>query len=223
MQKKDLQLTGTYQNIEMAIVEAIHLLAPFSEYSDDSCRCKEIYGLVKSSSIQIEGHVQQGNHRFTLFSSALCGRRSSLRLFQKVADKERHGSWWKLKVSYEDAISIAASIHSKHPNKFSDAGDSPVSPEEVVASRQEIVRNMFMSFIPLSLMANELAADNSSLEARQVELQGRVAQARAEASPETARMLDQLISLQRHLDELTQNKNAQQEMVGYHHPIGFFQ
>lgn len=219
---KDLQLTGTYQNIEMAIVEAIHLLAPFSEFSDESCRCKDIYGLVKNASIQIEGHVQQGNHRFTLFSSALCGRRSSLFLFQKVTDKDRHGSWWKLKIPYEEAIGYAASIHSKHPSKFNDNSDSPVS-LEVVASRQEIVRGMFLSFVPVSLMVNELAAENEQLKSQQNELQQKIQQLKSDSSPETLRVFDQLTSLQYHLNELYQNKTPQHDIQGSSHPMPFFQ
>lgn len=219
---KGLQLTGTYQNIEMAIVEAIHLLAPFSEFLDESCRCKDIYGLVKNASIQIEGHIQQGNHRFTLFSSALCGRRSSLFLFQKVTDKDRHGSWWKLKIPYEEAIGYAASIHSKHPSKFNDNSDSPVS-LEVVASRQEIVRGMFLSFVPVSLMVNELAAENDQLKSQQNELQQKIQQLKSDSSPETLRVFDQLTSLQYHLNELYQNKIPQHDIQGSSHPMPFFQ
>lgn len=220
--KKDLQLTGTYQNIEMAIVEAIHLLAPFSEFSDESCRCKEIYSLVKAASIQIEGHAQQGNHRFTLFSSALCGRRSSLLLFQKITDKDRHGSWWKLKIPYEEAIGYAASIHSKHPNKFNDTTDSPVS-LEVVASRQEIVRGMFMSFIPVSMMVNELSAENVQLKNKQNELQQKIQQIKSDSSPETLRAFDQLTSLQYHLNEMYQNKSSQHDIQESNHSMPFFQ
>lgn len=220
--KKDLQLTGTYQNIEMAIVEAIHLLAPFSDFQDESCRCKDIYGLVKGASIQIEGHIQQGNHRFTLFSSALCGRRSSLFLFQKITDKDRRGSWWKLKIPYEEAIGYAASIHSKHPSKFNDISDSHVS-LGVAASRQEIVRGMFMSFVPVSLMVNELSAENNQLKNKQNELQQKIQQLKSESSPETLRSFERLTSLQFQLNELYQNKTPQQDMQGNSHQMPFFQ
>jgi hypothetical protein len=76
-------LPGTFQNIELAIIYAIHLLAPSSKYSDDSCRCKDLYSLVKNAAIVVDGQLQHGNHRFTIFSSALCGRRSASQLFQR--------------------------------------------------------------------------------------------------------------------------------------------
>ena len=117
-------MTGSYQNIELAIVDAIHMLAPFSEYEDDSCRCKEIHNLVKNATIEINGFMQQGNHRFTLFSSALCGRRSSQKLFQKVTDRDRVGAWWKLKVPYEEAVQIAMSLHSRHSPKYLDLDEN---------------------------------------------------------------------------------------------------
>ena len=225
MQKDDHQLTRTFQNIEMAIVEAIHLLGPSSEFGDGSARCKDIYNIVKNSSIHIDGQVQQGNIRFTIFSSALCGRRSSLKLFEKISDKERNGSWWKLKMPYEDAINYTLTLHSKSHGKFPELNDSILSPDEndIVASRQEYVRSMFMSFIPLSHIVNELTMENNRLKNVNASLERNVQNARNEAPPELVRNLEHVIALQRDMNEMSQNKNnPSQELIVYHHQYPMF-
>ena len=160
----DLALTGTYQNIEQAIVEAIHLLAPLCEYGDESARCKDIFKLVRESTICIDGQPQTGNHRFTIFSSALSGRRSSLKLFQKVTDPERHGSWWKLKVPYDEAQRIVHAIRLRNPIKSPDPTDWQNAFDFVYSSKKEEIRNRFLSFVPLTKMIAELENANAIIE-----------------------------------------------------------
>jgi hypothetical protein len=137
-------LRGTFRNIELAIVYAIHRLAPTSEYSDESCRCKDIYSLVKNAAIEVDGQLQYGGHRFTIFSSALCGRRSASRLFQKVTTQNRRGSWWALKVPFDEAVHIATSLQGRQPIGVGDSqSESPLS-----VSREELIRGRFASLVP---------------------------------------------------------------------------
>lgn len=206
MSKNNLVLTGTYQNIEHAIVEGIKILSPFSEYEDGSVRSKDLFNLVKNAAINVDGQVQQGNHRFTLFSSALCGRVSSMKLFKKINARERHGSWWALKVPYEEAIAIIMSLHPRRQSTLSKKDEQMSRPEEIIAPRTEIVRHLFMSFVPLTLSTSHLENTNKRLEESINTIQEQVRQARSEASPETIQRVDQLISFQKRFDDLSQER-----------------
>ncbi|KAH0788460.1 hypothetical protein GPJ56_007627 [Histomonas meleagridis] len=212
MSKKLPSLSGSYHNIEHAIIEAIHLLAPLSEYNDGSCRCKDIFLLVKNATIQIGNQLQQGNHRFTLFSSALCGRRSSFKLFQKVTDKERHGSWWKLKVSYEEALSISSSLPSRNQSKFLGVIDNnSSSPTPLFASRSELIQRKFLSLIPFSIMEPELINNTEELENEHTDISNRLQIAKSEAPPDVSQALLHLNNLKRQFEDLTHEKQAYEE------------
>lgn len=217
MEQHQLTLNRSFQNIELAIVEAIHVLAPFSEYKDDSCRCKEIHNLVKNATIEINGVLQQGNHRFTLFSSALCGRRSSQKLFQRVTDPDRVGAWWKLKVPYQEAVQIASSLHSRHATKLTDSDEQRLSPE-VHVNREEFVRMKFLSLVPLATMGNEVRDLNARLEERNAELTRIVQLCRSEASPATLQMLDEYKRLRKHIESVNQRRGT-----GNEQRMSFFQ
>ena len=221
IENHDLHLSGTFRNIELAIIEAIHLLSPLSEYQDESCRCKDIYNLVKDASIQIDGSIQQKNIRFPLFSSALSGRRTSFHLFEKITDKDRYGSWWKLKTSYEDAISFANSIHTKNSTRFPSSKAS-LETSNVVASREEIVRSMFLSMVPATMKVKELSVENERLQNKHDQLKQELQTLKSESSTETLRLIDQIDSLQQNLNEIIQHKTTQQDISGYHHPLQFF-
>jgi hypothetical protein len=160
-------LSGTFQNIELAIIHAIHILSPFSKHSDDSCRCKDIYSLVRDALIQVDGQVQHGNHRFALFSSALCGRRSAARLFLRVADRERSGSWWKLKIPFEEAIVIASSLQGRPAFD----GEERSIGDIVRIPKAEAIRSRFSALTALSLLRTELLQENQTLTARRSQLE----------------------------------------------------
>jgi hypothetical protein len=161
-----LSLSGTFQNIELAIVHAMHLLAPFSKYGDESCRCKDIYRLVRDAAVQVYGTWQYGNHRFSIFSSALRGRRSSTRLFGRISDPHRSGSWWKLRIPFEEAIALAWSLQGK-PRPDGDAAGF----ELVQIDKEQAVRARFYSLISLSLMHSELLEEGEALANRRRELE----------------------------------------------------
>lgn len=211
-EKSELELTGTYQNIELAIIEAMHLLAPFSEFGDESCRCKEIHNLVRNAAIEINGVVQQGKHRFTLFSSALCGRRSSQKLFQQVAHKERPGAWWKLKVPYEQAVQIATGLLSRHSQKFNE-DEQIVSQETLIARRDELVRSKFMSLIPVVPLKSEISAIHDQLQERNRELIQFRDVARSDASPQTLQLVNEFIQMRRRLERIRQNSRDASEIT----------
>jgi hypothetical protein len=157
-QVANLALTGTFQNIELAIVHAIHILAPFSKYGDESCRCKDIYKLVRDASVQVYGILQCGNHRFSIFSSALCGRRSAARLFLRISDAGRSGSWWKLRIPFDEAVAFAWSLQGpSRPD--TDAADF----DALRIDKANAIRSRFYSLISLSLMRSELLEDGEAL------------------------------------------------------------
>lgn len=217
----ELALTGTYQNIEQAIIEAIHLLAPLSEYNDESARCKDIFKLVREATICIDGQPQTGNHRFTIFSSALSGRRSSLKLFQKVSDSERRGSWWRLKVPYDEAQRIAHAIRLRNPLKSSDSTEFQSSFDFVYASRKEELRNRFLSFVPLSQMGSELENANANVEAKLGDIQAKLTEMQQGMSPEDKVNFDQLVAMQQKIASLRRARRRQDHDADGH-SMSFF-
>ena len=80
-----------------------------------------------------------------------------------------------------------------------------------------------MSFIPVSMMVNELSAENVQLKNKQNELQQKIQQIKSDSSPETLRAFDQLTSLQYHLNEMYQNKSSQHDIQESNHSMPFFQ
>ena len=96
-----------FKNMQHAIVEALNDLRPFSEYKDGSVRMKELYNRVKDAKIEVGDHIETGPHRFSIFNSALSGRRSASEIFERVEDSERHGAWWRLAKSYDECIAYA--------------------------------------------------------------------------------------------------------------------
>ena len=147
----DIHLTGVFQNIETAIVEAISSLSRYSEYRDGSVRCKEIYNLLRQTQIMIDGKLQVGNLRFTLFSSALCGRRVSLKLFEKITDPNRHGSWWRLKVPYREAMEIALQQKTRYSPFYADINDITPRVSNFPITRSEALRRKFLLAVPFML------------------------------------------------------------------------
>ena len=187
-----ISLSGVFNNIEHSIIEAIHLLGRTSQYGDESCRCKDIFSVVKNSTILVDGKPQQGNHRFTIFSSALCGRRSSLRLFQRVNDKERLGSWWKLKVKYEEALLIAKSLHPQNQDRYFE-DDQFEETQKALANRDEIVRSKFLSLIPLSMIADEAHEKKESLIEQHEELVKKLKLMKESVPKEILKAFEQMI------------------------------
>ncbi|EAX87214.1 hypothetical protein TVAG_115060 [Trichomonas vaginalis G3] len=216
------QLTGVYQSVEHAIVEAIHILTPFSEYSDDSVRCKQIFSLVRDSTIYINGQPQTGNHRFTIFSSALSGRRSSVKLFQKVTDPERHGAWWKLKVPYEEALRICHSLILKNPHRRGDIFEWQSNFDIVSAPREEEIRNRFLSFVPLCMVTEELQDSNEEWESKINEIKEKIEVQKQNSTPETLQNLQQLIQLQSTVSELRRNRRRNDFDLNDGHQLQFF-
>ena len=97
-----------FANMQHAIVEALHELGANSPFNDGSVRMKELFAKVENACIDVNGHTETGPHRFSIFNSALCGRRSAAELFERVdTDEGRHGAWWRLRMPYEDAVKFA--------------------------------------------------------------------------------------------------------------------
>ncbi|EAY11833.1 hypothetical protein TVAG_459050 [Trichomonas vaginalis G3] len=96
-----------YKNMQHAIVEALHVLGESSQYNDGSVRMKDLFTFVEKSPIEINGQIDSGPHRFSIFNSALSGRRSAAILFEKIDNNDRQGAWWKLAKPYDECLQIA--------------------------------------------------------------------------------------------------------------------
>jgi len=96
-----------FKNMQHAIVEAMYDIGKISQYGDGSVRMKDLYSRVQNALIEVNGHVERGPHRFSIFNSALCGRRSAAELFERVEDNNRQGAWWKLTKSHEESLQYA--------------------------------------------------------------------------------------------------------------------
>jgi hypothetical protein len=152
--------------MELAIVHAIRALSPLSKHGDGSCRCKDIYALVRDAAVLVNGQVQQGNHRFKIFSSALCGRRSAARLFLRVTDRERSGSWWGLRVPFEEAVAIASSLQGR-PVPESD--DLPAGVARM--PKAEAIRCRFSALAAIGLLRGQLRQESGAAAGRCAELE----------------------------------------------------
>jgi hypothetical protein len=96
-----------FKNMQHAIVEILHELGPYSPYGDNSVRSKELFARVSNAPIEVDGVVDNGPHRFSIFTSALSGRRSAAELFEGIEDADRVGAWWRLRIPYEEARALA--------------------------------------------------------------------------------------------------------------------
>jgi len=209
MDSKEIVLSGTFQNMEHAIIESMHLLSPYSKYGDESVRCKDIYRLVQDAAIYVDGQLQTGNHRFTIFSSALFGRRSSLKLFQKMTDNERRGAWWKLKVPYDEALRIAMTLRLRNTGKNGEMFEWQSTIDSMSATREEDIRNKFFSFVTLSMLTEEEQKNNEEMEKKLQELDSTLFSIKNSASADQKTLLEKLIDLQHRIYVTINQKTVQ--------------
>jgi hypothetical protein len=115
--------------MQHALVEVLHELGQYSPYNDNTVRSKELFARVEHCTIEVNGEPDSGPHRFSIFSSALSGRRSVSELFERVEDPDRAGAWWRLRIPYEEALEFAkgqkgfAPAHQRARRRQEPAGD----------------------------------------------------------------------------------------------------
>ena len=165
--------TTIFQNMQHAIVVALHQLAPFSIYHDGSIRMKELYSQVKDCKIQVGDHVESGPHRFSIFNSALSGRRSASELFERVDDVGRQGAWWRLAHSYEECLQYAKEQKGmkKAQQRVRTKPEPPAQPEIAHVKPQNIFRwnkaevlNILNQIKELAMKTSALKEENRKLE-----------------------------------------------------------
>ena len=168
-------LTTVFQNMQHAIVVALNQLAPYSTYRDGSIRMKELYAQVKDCKIQVGDHVDNGPHRFSIFNSALSGRRSATEIFERIDDSGRQGAWYKLARSYDECLAIALEqkgmkkiqprVRSK-PEPPAQPEIAHVKPQHVFKWNKSEVLDILNQIKELAIKTSELKEENRILEER---------------------------------------------------------
>ena len=220
-----------YQNTQHAIVEAIHTLGQNSAYNDGSVRMKEIYAFVKDSIIIIDGQPQHGPHRFSMFNSALVGRRSSQEIFESVDEPTRQGAWWKLKLPYESAIELALKQKGnktqqervKKPNFTAQIQ----KPQGYFSFNRSLMIEDFNTIQKFIQKVRNLREENKNLENHLNNLNAEIALLKQTSSPEVLSMLEiylravqqcqtlknKLYLAQSQLNQASQNSFSHQDLM----------
>ena len=185
-QNENLPLPDTttiFQNMQHAIVEALHVLGPFSHYHDQSVRMKDLYTYVKDAKIQIGDNIEAGPHRFSIFNSALSGRRSASELFIRIDDPGRQGAWWKLAKSYEDSLTFALEQKGikKHQQRIRTKGTEVAeTPEIAHVKPQPIFKWNKNEVLDILNQLKELAVKTSAYKEENKKLEEKLALEREE-------------------------------------------
>ena len=166
-------LTTVFQNMQHAIVFALNQLAPFSTYHDGSIRMKELYTQVKDCKIQVGEFVDNGPHRFSIFNSALSGRRSATELFERVDEIGRQGAWYKLARSYDECLALALEQKGmkKIQQRVRNKPEPPAQPEIAHVKPQHVFKwnkteviDILNQIKQLAIKTSELKEENRILE-----------------------------------------------------------
>ena len=220
-----------YQNTQHAIVEAIHILGQNSGYNDGSVRMKEIFAFIKDAVIMVDGQPQPGPHRFSMFNSALVGRRSAQEIFERIEEPHRQGAWWKLKIPYEDAIQIACQqkgdkSHQERIRK-PEAQEELLNPQNAFNCNGSTLKdnlNIIQTFLKKVINLRE---ENKNLENHLIQLNGEISLLKQSSSPEVISMLEayikaiqrsqmlknDLIRAQSQLNQASQSSFSHQDMI----------
>jgi predicted RNase H-like nuclease (RuvC/YqgF family) len=181
-----------------AIVEAIHDLGSYSPFNDGSVRRKELCARIQNARIEVNGQIETG-HRSAVFDSALCGRRYTADLFERIEDSNRQGAWWRLAVPYERALEIALGQKSSKTlqTRTRQRQDSSNPKSYLIRpSTQQKCWSRSRLFDSLSKIESfnqktvALIEKNVHLSERLTQLQDEVAQLKQNATPEVLQMID---------------------------------
>ena len=213
-----------FKNMQHAIVEAIHELGQNSPYNDQSVRMRELYSKCENASIEVNGVIDNGPHRFSIFHSALRGRRSAAELFESIDDSNRQGAWWKLKLPYEKALELALEQKSfktmKQRNRQkAESNEGKVlqfKPQDHITWNKTAVLDTIEKIKLFSIQTARLQNENKELEEKKSQLKDEITQLKQSCSSEVMKMMetyfaalkqvkilkDQIIEAQTHLKTL---------------------
>ena len=166
-----------YKNMQHAIVEALHDLGAGSIYHDNSVRMRELYARVKDAQIEVGDHIETGPHRFSIFNSALCGRRSASELFERIEDPGRQGAWWRLARSYEESLSYALEQKGikKVQRRVRQKQDPQPQPEIAHVKPQPVFKWNKVEVLDILSQLKELALKTSSIREENRKLEEKLA------------------------------------------------
>lgn len=213
-----------YKNMQHALVEAIHDLGQNSPYNDQSVRMRELFSRCENVSIEVNGVIDAGPHRFSIFNSALCGRRSAAELFERIEDSNRQGAWWRLKLPYEKALEFALEQKSfktmKQRNRQKvETNDGKVlqfKPQSHITWNKTAVLETIEKIKLFSMQTARLRNENKELEEKSAQLTDEISQLKQSCSTDVMKMMeayfaaqeqvkilrDQIIEAQTHLKAL---------------------
>ncbi|OHT08172.1 hypothetical protein TRFO_23378 [Tritrichomonas foetus] len=223
MEARDRPDNGqAYKNMQHAIVEALHELGQYSPYNDNSVRMKELFSRVENAPIDANGHTETGPHRFSIFNSALCGRRSAAELFERVEDSNRQGAWWRLKMSYEDALDFALEQKSfkkmkqrvRNKNDQQQNKQFQFNPQNHIMmwSKSDVLETIekIKSFAKYT---SRLREENKELEEKSAQLTDEISQLRQSCSPDVMQMMETYLAAQEQVKLLKEQLlNAQKQL-----------
>lgn len=220
-QQKDERV---YKNMEHALVEAMHDLGQNSPYNDQSVRMRELFTRCENCSIEVNGVINSGPHRFSIFNSVLCGRHSSAEIFERIEDSNRQGAWWKLKIPYEKALEFALEQKSfktvkqrnRQKTETSERKALQFKPQDHITWNKTIVLDTIEKIKQFSIQTARLKNENKELEEKSAQLIDEISQLKQSCSSEVMYMMetyfaaqeqvkilkDQIIEAQTHLKAL---------------------
>lgn len=188
---------NTYKNMQHAIVEALHELGQISPYNDESVRMKELFSKVEKAPIEVNGKVDTGPHRFSIFNSALTGRRSAPELFERIEDTGRQGAWWRLKKPYEEAIEFALEQKSfkQHHQRARTRNEiipetRTIKPQEVFNWNKSNILDILTRIQQFATRTSDLRDENRELEERLSQLTDEISQLKKNSSSDILQMLE---------------------------------
>ena len=210
-----------YKNMQHALVEMIHQLGANSPYHDGSVRMKELFSNVETCSIETNGQIDSGPHRFSIFNSSLCGRRSAAEIFERIDDQDRSGSWWKLKVPYERALELALAQKGitkmkqrarTKSDKNSQRKDGKYSLDYFIWSKSNVLEPIdnIQRFVQ---MTAKLREENKEMEEKSYQLADEISQLKQSCQPEVNLMMEMFLNAHEQIKILRERiLNAQKQI-----------
>lgn len=194
-----------YKNMQHAIVEAIHDLGQDSPYNDNSVRMRELYTRCENCSIEVNGVINSGPHRFSIFNCALCGRHSAAVLFERIEDSNRQGAWWKLKLPYEKALEFALEQkgfetmkqRNRQKAEANEGKTLQFKPQDHITWNKTAVLDTIEKIKHFSIQTTRLRNENKELEEKSAQLTDEISQLKQSCSSEVNNMMDAYFAAQK--------------------------
>jgi hypothetical protein len=196
--------------MQHALVEVLHELGEYSPYNDNTVRSKELFARVEHCTIEVNGEPDRGPHRFSIFNSALSGRRSASELFERVEEDGRTGAWWRLRVPYEEALEFAkgqkgfARVHPRVRQRQEPSRDAGGERPGCVKWNRSSMLAGLDQIDEFARKVFDLCEENERLKEQSQQLGDEITQLRQKASPDLLKMIELYHATQAGVDRLRQ-------------------